>query len=64
MPIGEAHKTGNSFTGIMEYILAEGKYKNEKISKKPEIIFQNFSFEKDYKLVKKIILIEVFKLIF
>lgn len=53
MPIGEAHKTGNSFTGIMEYILAEGKYKNEKISKKPEIIFQNFSFEKDYKLLGK-----------
>lgn len=53
MPIGEAHKTGNSFTGIMEYILAEGKYKNEKSSKKPEIIFQNFSFEKDYKLLGK-----------
>lgn len=53
MPIGEAHKTGNSFTGIMEYILAEGKYKNEKSSKKPEIIFQNFSFEMDYKLLGK-----------
>ena len=49
MPIGEAHKTGNSFTGIFEYILAEGKYKNENSIKKPQIVFQNFSLENDYK---------------
>ena len=49
MPIGEAHKTGQSFTGIFEYILAEGKYEKDHGAKKPEIIFQNFSLEKSYK---------------
>lgn len=53
MPIGEAHKTGNSFTGIFEYILAQGNYKNENITKKPEIVLQNFSLESDYKSLGK-----------
>lgn len=53
MPIGEAHKTGNSFTGIFEYILAQGNYKNENITKKPEIVLQNFSLENDYKSLGK-----------
>lgn len=53
MPIGEAHKTGNSFTGIFEYILAQGNYKNKNITKKPEIVLQNFSLESDYKSLGK-----------
>ena len=48
MPIGEAHKSGESFSGLCEYILAQGIYASESNSKKPEIIFRNHVFASDY----------------
>lgn len=48
MPIGEAHKSGESFSGLAEYILAQGIYAPDSISKKPEIVFRNHIFGSDY----------------
>lgn len=49
MPIGEIHKSGNSFTGVNEYVLAQGRYQNQQNDKKPEIIEQNLLFSNNYK---------------
>ena len=48
MPIGEAHKSGSSFTGLAEYILAQGIYKFQNSDKKPEIVFRNHLFSSTY----------------
>jgi hypothetical protein len=48
MPIGEAHKSGSSFTGLAEYILAQGIYTPQNSDKKPEIIFKNHLFSSTY----------------
>lgn len=48
MPIGEAHKSGESFSGLAEYILAQGIYAPDYVSKKPEIIFRNHVYASDY----------------
>ncbi|NDP21456.1 MAG: hypothetical protein GZ091_10295 [Paludibacter sp.] len=48
MPIGEAHKSGISFTGLAEYILAQGIYTPQLSDKKPEIIFRNHLFSSNY----------------
>lgn len=48
MPIGEAHKSGSSFTGLAEYILAQGIYTPQNSDKKPEIIFRNHLFSSTY----------------
>ncbi|NIJ44432.1 hypothetical protein FHR24_000871 [Wenyingzhuangia heitensis] len=48
MPIGEAHKSGSSFTGLAEYILAQGIYKYQNNEKKPEIIFRNHVYSSNY----------------
>lgn len=49
MPIGEIHKSGNSFTGVNEYVLAQGRYQDQQNDKKPEIIEQNLLFSSNYK---------------
>ena len=48
MPIGEAHKSGSSFTGLAEYILAQGIYTSQNSDKKPEIVFRNHLFSSNY----------------
>jgi hypothetical protein len=48
MPIGEAHKSGSSFTGLAEYILAQGIYTPQNSDKKPEIVFRNHLFSSTY----------------
>lgn len=48
MPIGEAHKSGSSFTGLAEYILAQGIYGPQNSDKKPEIVFSNHVFSTNY----------------
>lgn len=40
MPIGSIHKTGNSFRGAAEYVLSEGRYKDDYEEKKPSIILK------------------------
>lgn len=53
MPIGNIHKSGNSFTGISGYTLAQGKYEQDQATKKPEIIVQNLIFSNQYKEIGK-----------
>ena len=53
MPIGEAHKSGESFSGLAEYILAQGLYAPDCVSKKPEIVFRNHVFASDYLSIGK-----------
>jgi hypothetical protein len=48
MPIGEAHKSGGSFTGLAEYILAQGIYKYQNDDKKPEVVFKNQVYSSNY----------------
>ena len=48
MPIGEAHKSGGSFSGLAEYILAQGIYKSQNDDKKPEIVFKNHVYSSNY----------------
>lgn len=48
MPIGEAHKSGSTFTGLCEYVLAQGIYSPQNKDKKPEIVFNNFIYGTDY----------------
>lgn len=48
MPIGEAHKSGGSFTGLAEYILAQGIYKYQNDDKKPEVVFKNHVYSSNY----------------
>ena len=48
MPIGEAHKSGGSFSGLAEYILAQGIYKNQNDDKKPEVVFKNHLYSSNY----------------
>lgn len=48
MPIGEAHKSGSTFTGLCEYVLAQGTYSIQNNDKKPEIVFNNFIYGTDY----------------
>jgi len=48
MPIGEAIKSGGSFSGLAEYILAQGIYKCDNEIKKPEVIFRNHVYSSNY----------------
>lgn len=48
MPIGEAIKSGGSFSGLAEYILAQGVYKKDNKVKKPEIVFRNHVYSSKY----------------
>jgi len=48
MPIGEAHKSGSSFTGLCEYVLAQGRYHTHHADKKPEVVSNNFIYGTDY----------------
>ncbi len=48
MPIGEAHKSGSTFTGLCEYVLAQGIYSIHNNEKKPEIVFNNFIYGTEY----------------
>lgn len=48
MPIGEAHKSGSTFTGLCEYVLAQGIYSIQNNDKKPEIVFNNFIYGTEY----------------
>lgn len=48
MPIGEAHRSGSSFTGLAEYILAQGIYSSQNPAKKPEIVYGNHIYESNY----------------
>lgn len=48
MPIGEAHKSGSSFSGLAEYILAQGIYKYQNDDKKPEVTFRNHLYSSSY----------------
>ncbi len=40
MPIGSIHKTGNSFRGAVEYVLSQGRYKDDNEKKKPSIVLK------------------------
>lgn len=48
MPIGEAHKSGSNFTGLAEYILAQGIYSSQNPAKKPEIVYTNHIYGSNY----------------
>src|SRR5690606_11931079 len=48
MPIGEAHKSGSRFSGLCEYVLAQGIYSIQKELKEPEIVLRNFIYGEDY----------------
>lgn len=48
MPIGEAHKSGSNFTGLAEYILAQGIYISQNPEKKPEIVYRNHIYGSNY----------------
>jgi hypothetical protein len=48
MPIGEAHKSGSSFRGLAEYILAQGVYEKQNNDKRPEIVFRNHLYSSNY----------------
>ncbi|MBO6186567.1 MAG: hypothetical protein J6O88_18075 [Chryseobacterium sp.] len=47
--IGNIHKSGNSFSGASEYVLAQGRYAKEEKDKRPEIIEQNNIFSTNHK---------------
>lgn len=49
MAIGNIHKSGNSFSGINEYVLAQGRYQNEAKDKEPEVIEKNLIYSDHYK---------------
>lgn len=49
MPVGKISKSGNSFTGAAEYDLAQGKYRRDNKTKKPEILQTNLIYSNYYK---------------
>lgn len=49
MAIGSIDKSGNSFSGISEYVLAQGKYKEDEKNKAPEVIESNNIYSTNYK---------------
>ncbi|MCD0480355.1 relaxase/mobilization nuclease domain-containing protein [Chryseobacterium sp. LC2016-29] len=49
MPVGNMSPSGKSFSGAAEYDLAQGKYRRENKSKKPEILSQNLISSNYYK---------------
>lgn len=49
MPVGNMSPSGTSFSGAAEYDLAQGKYRRENKSKKPEILAQNLISSNYYK---------------
>lgn len=49
MPVGNMSPSGTSFSGAAEYDLAQGKYRRENKSKKPEILSQNLISSNYYK---------------
>lgn len=49
MPVGNMSPSGTSFSGAAEYDLAQGKYRRENKSKKPEILSQNLISSSYYK---------------
>ena len=53
MPIGNIHKSGNSFTGINEYVLAQGRYQKDAENKEPEVIEKNLIYSDHYKDIGK-----------
>lgn len=53
MPIGEAHKSGSRFSGLCEYVLAQGIYDIQNELKKPEIVLHNYIYGEDYEEIAK-----------
>ncbi len=53
MPIGEAHKSGSRFSGLCEYVLAQGIYDIQKEFKKPEIVLHNYIYGQHYEEIAK-----------
>lgn len=53
MPIGEAHKSGSRFSGLCEYVLAQGIYSVQNDLKEPEIVLSNFIYGKHYEEIAK-----------
>lgn len=49
MPVGNMSPSGTSFSGAAEYDLAQGKYRSENKTKKPEILSQNLISSNYYK---------------
>lgn len=48
MAIGEAHRSGSTFTGLVAYVLAQGIYAPQNKDKKPEVVFSNHIFDTNY----------------